>query len=187
MSTESSISIFTRIWFAWVCFFRVWFDGTFASHVWKIHEKKLDPALLNSPQRPQLVVPEQTTISNESALQLLALLQRDGRFIDFLEEDILSFSDAEIGAAARVVHEGCRKTLREHVSLQSIRNEPEGSKITVEAKASSTDVKFVGHVVGTGPYHGVLRHRGWRVEKITLPTALNKQDLHVLAAAEVEL
>src|SRR5262249_23557231 len=47
-----------------------------------------------------------------SALTLLAAFQREGRLVDFLQQEIAGFSDEEIGAAARVVHGGCRKAFQ---------------------------------------------------------------------------
>jgi len=122
------------------------------------------------------------------ALQLLALLQREGRLVDFLEEDVAMFSDADIGAAARVVHAGCRKAIREHVTVEPVRAEAEGARVTLDAAASVAGaIKFTGNVHGSGPFTGVLRHRGWRVTSITLPTAVGTHDVRVVAQAEVEL
>jgi len=122
----------------------------------------------------------------DAALQLLALLQREGRFVDFLEEDVASFGDADIGAAARVVHSGCRKALREHVKLEPVRSEDEGAKVTL-AEASPNEVKLTGNVQGKGPHTGVLRHRGWRAVTVQLPTAVAGHDARIVAQAEVEL
>jgi len=167
----------TRLWFAWVCFFKVLFDGTFAA---RVYAPELPPAP-PPPKAPEAPRPPST----EAALQLLALLQREGRLVDFLEEDVASFSDADIGAAARVVHTGCRKALREHVTLEPIRREEEGAKVTLET--SPAEVKLTGNVQGTGPYAGTLRHRGWRAVEIKLPTAVAGHDARIVAQAEVEL
>jgi hypothetical protein len=121
------------------------------------------------------------------ALQLLALFQREGRLIDFLEQDIAAFADAEVGAAARVVHEGCRKALREHATLQPVRTETEGASLTLAAGFDPAEVKLTGNVQGAAPYKGVLRHRGWRASSISLPVPMRGHDARVLAPAEVEL
>lgn len=119
------------------------------------------------------------------ALQLLAILQREGRLVDFLQQNIDGFPDAEVGAAARVVHEGCRRSLSKHAKLSSIRAESEGTRVTLEDV--STEVKLVGNVTGSAPYRGVLRHRGWRVDELSLPVRIGEHDPHVVAPAEVEL
>ena len=178
----------TRIWFAWVCFFKVLFDGSFAAHA---HAPQLPPA--PPPEAPKVVeaskVVEAPKVveppSTDAALQLLALFQREGRFVDFLEEEVAGFSDADIGAAARVVHSGCRKALRDHVKLEPVRKEEEGAKVTLET--SPAEVKLTGNVAGSGPYTGTLRHRGWRATDVSLPIAVAGHDARIVAQAEVEL
>lgn len=131
--------------------------------------------------------PQLRTAPHEAALQLLGLLQRDARFIDFIEEDVKAYSDADIGAAARVVHEGCRKVLREHFSIQPLRAENEGSRITLPAGFDAAAVRVTGNVVGKAPFTGTLSHRGWRVTDTRLPQLAAGHDAAIVAQAEVEL
>lgn len=181
-ATLESLPFLSRLWFAWVCFFRVLFDGTYAA---ELHSGGPKAALAPPPPpAPKPAEPKETSV--EPALQLLALLQREGRLVDFLEEDVATFSDADIGAAARVVHSGCRKALREHMTLAAVRSEDEGAKVTVDG-ASNGDVKLTGNVSGSGPHTGTLRHRGWKVADVKLPKAVAGHDARVLAQAEVEL
>lgn len=121
------------------------------------------------------------------ALQLLALLQREGRFVDFVEQGIAGFGDGDVAAAARVVHSGCRKAVREHVTLEAVRGEEEGARVTLEAGFDAGSVKLTGNVRGSAPFTGTLRHRGWRAKEAKLPTAAPGHDATVLAPAEVEL
>jgi hypothetical protein len=182
---------FSRLFYAWVVYFRVLFDGEYAALLKsggpkalpepapeKKEEPKPEPKKKEEPPKPP---------STEAALQLLALFQREGRFVDFLEEDVASFPDADIGAAARVVHAGCRKALRDHVKLEPVRTEEEGAKVTLPESFNPAEVKLTGNVQGKGPYSGTLRHKGWRAAEITLPTAVSGHDARVLAQAEVEL
>mgnify|MGYP002665127542 FL=1 len=125
--------------------------------------------------------------SDTSALQLLGLLQREARFVDFVQEDVVAYTDAEVGAAARVVHEGCRKVLGAHFSIAPVRNEPEGSRVTLAAGFDATAVRLTGNVVGQAPFTGTLGHRGWRVTGSELPKLAPGHDAAVLAQAEVEL
>jgi hypothetical protein len=188
------LPFFTRLWFAWVCFFRVLFDGMFAAKLFRLSSApELDvPAPKLIEEKPAAVREQEKTSSEppptDAALQLLALFQREGRFVDFLEEDVASFTDADIGAAARVVHSGCRKALREHVKLAPVRAEEEGAKVTLDASATTNDgVKLTGNVQGSGPHTGTLRHKGWRAIDVKLPTAIAGHDAHIVAEAEVEL
>jgi hypothetical protein len=189
VSEPEPLPFVTRLWFAWVCFFRVLFDGAFAQRAWEARE----PAALPPPPEPPKLEPPKVKViepeapSTTPALQLLALLQREGRFVDFIEQDIAGFPDAEIGGVARVVHEGCRKALHEHVELEPVRAEEEGTAITLQAGFNPSEVKLSGNVAGSAPYKGVLRHRGWRATKATLPVPVAGHDAHVLAPAEVEL
>lgn len=179
----------TRLWFAWVCFFRVLFDGLFAAQAFEVRKTGALPAKAPAPSLPPPSKAKEKPDGpppEDAALQLLALLQREGRFVDFLEEDVATFSDADIGAAARVVHTGCRKALRDHVKLEPVRNEEEGAKVTLP-DASPSEVKLTGNVQGKGPHTGTLRHRGWRAVDVKLPTAVPGHDVHIVAQAEVEL
>jgi hypothetical protein len=117
----------------------------------------------------------------------LALLQREGRLVDFLEQDVDGFADAEIGAAARAVHAGARKALRAHVTVEAIRPEEEEAKVTLAEGFDAGSVKLTGNVSGKAPYTGVLKHRGWRAAKVSLPVAVDGHDVRVICPAEVEL
>ena len=158
---ENALPLATRIWFAWLCFFRVLFDGAFASRAWDAREPKaLPPPPPPEPSKPvaKPVVTPEPAPTNTAALQLLALFQREGRLVDFLEQEIAGFSDQEIGSVVRVVHEGCRKALREHAKLSPVRDEEEGAPVTLEAGFNPAEVKLSGNVQGSAPYKGVLRY-----------------------------
>ena len=136
---------------------------------------------------PVVPAPVAQAMPHATALQLLGLLQRDARFIDFIEEDIQAYGDADIGAAARVVHEGCRKVLREHFTLAPVRAEAEGSRLTLAAGFDAAAVRLSGNVVGQAPFTGTLSHRGWRVTETRLPRLAEGHDPAIVAQAEVEL
>ncbi len=145
------------------------------------------PAPTAAPTLPPPPAPVAQVAPNASALQLLGLLQREARFIDFMQEDIQGYSDADIGAAARVVHEGCRKVLREHFTLTPVRTESEGSRITLPAGFDAASVRLTGNVVGQAPFTGTLNHRGWRATDTRLPQLAASHDPAILAQAEIEL
>lgn len=107
--------------------------------------------------------------------------------MDFLEEDVAQYEDAEIGAAVRVVHEGCRKALHAHFTLLPIRQEPEGASITLEPGFDAAAMRPTGNLVGEPPFTGTLAHRGWRITEVRLPKLASGHDVQVIAPAEVEL
>jgi hypothetical protein len=180
---DEKLPFVTRLWFAWLCFFRVLFDGRFAAGAFALREA---PSLPPAPALPRAPA-SATDHDSVSALQLLALLQREGRLVDFLQQDIASFPDADVGVAARVVHEGCRKALRSHAEIEPVRVEEEGARVKLDQGFDADAVKLVGDVKGEPPYAGVLRHRGWRANRLELPRIVGDHDAHVLAPAEVEL
>lgn len=182
-----SLPFFTRLWFAWACFFRVLFDGVYAAEL-KEGSRALPapPTPAKLPERAP-AAPRPEPPRTDAALQLLALLQREGRLVDFLEEDLAGAEDADIGAAARVVHAGCRKALRDHVKLEPVRSEEEGGRVTLPEGFDAAAIKLTGNVQGHAPYTGTLRHRGWRAASITLPAAVGDAEVRIVAQAEVEL
>ena len=195
--TDERPSFFARLFLAWVAYWRTLFDADFAAGVVQLRRAALPASTEPEPEErpkkekeraapaPKPVVLKEPT--PDAAAQLLGILQREGRFIDFLEEDMSSFSDAEIGAAARVVHDGCKKALHEHFDLAPIRTEEEGSKITVEDGFDAAAIRLTGNVVGKAPFEGALQHKGWRVTKIKLPKLTEEHDAKVVAPAEIEL
>ena len=171
----AQLSFFARFWLAIACWFRIVFDAAFAARV---------AALRSGPaERPTL--PPTAPARSDPALHLLSLLQREGRLIDFCEEELAGFSDAQIGAAARTVHDGCRKALRGAVTLAPVRSEPEGSSVTLAAGFDPQAVRLSGNVVGVPPFSGVLRHHGWKATEVRMPQAGG--DPTLIAPAEVEL
>lgn len=136
---------------------------------------------------PAAPVSHVTEATPDAAVQLLSLLQRDARFVDFVQEDMASFGDAEIGAVARVVHEGCRKVIRQHFSLEPVMHEAEGQSVNLEKGFDAMRIHITGRVLGEPPFKGTLVHRGWRVESVALPAAGKLHDNRLVAAAEVEL
>jgi hypothetical protein len=123
----------------------------------------------------------------DAALQLLALLQQEGRLVDFLEEDLSAYADEQVGAAVRPIHEGCRAALRDRLVLEPILAGAEGATVTVERGFDPAAVRITGNVRGAPPYRGVLRHPGWRSAGLKLPERTGHQDPSILAPAEVEV
>lgn len=151
----------------------------------KIVEKIVEVEKLVHAPAPEPVILKEST--PEAALQFLGLLQKEARFIDFIKEDITNYSDADVGVAARVVHEGCNKALNEHFTLASIRSEQEGEKITLPQGFDASLVRLTGNIIGSAPFTGTLVHRGWQVTDIRMAKLTQGHNANILAAAEVEL
>lgn len=134
--------------------------------------------------RPRVSAAQQ---HRDGALALLALLQREGRLVDFLQEPLDGFSDADIGAAARDVHRGCRKVLDQHLSLEPVMPGSEEAKVDVPRGFDPAEIRLIGEARGEPPFRGTLRHHGWRVVDARLPALAEGVDRTVIAPAEVEL
>ncbi len=196
----SEPSFFARLWMAWVCFFQILFRPPFARAVLPAYDAlrqgKLpsgaDSARDVTPPREPLKEapkppPETPERTHRSALALLALLQREGRLVDFLQEEVAPFSDAEVGAAARIVHEGCRKIVKQYVQVAPVLKEGEGATVTVPAGFDALRIRLTGNVAGQPPYRGAVKHAGWEVTQLSLPSPSEAVDPKILAPAEVEL
>jgi hypothetical protein len=121
----------------------------------------------------------------EGAVQVLGILQREARLVDFLMEDISAYSDEQIGAAVRDVQAQSRKALERYVQLQPVIDGVEETVVKTAGLAAGS-FKLVGNVPPSGtPASGLLRHKGWRAGTIDLPSA--KPGDNVLAPAEIEV
>jgi hypothetical protein len=172
-----------RIFLAIRCFFNMLFGGEL-SHRTLIDLKLVRKGPVAAPAKagPAPYVAS----ASDGALQMLGILQRDSRLVDFLMEDIATYSDDQVGAAVREMHDQCRDSLGRYVTLQPVIDGVEGTF----AKTPSEDpnvVKFVGNVPARPPAGGILRHKGWRAGKVDLPALSGKQDAAVIAAAEIEI
>ncbi|MGR9036698.1 MAG: DUF2760 domain-containing protein [Gammaproteobacteria bacterium] len=151
----------------------------------KVVEKIVEVEKIVHAPAPEPVILKEAT--SDAALQLLGLLQNQARFLDFIKEDIAGYSDADIGVAARVVHEGCNKAIDEHFTLTPVRSESEGSKITLPKGFDAASVRLTGNIVGEAPFSGTLIHKGWQVTSVSLPKLTQGHNPNIIAPAEVEL
>ena len=121
-------------------------------------------------------------------LRVLAVLQRDGRLLDFLQEEIDDFSDAQVGAAVRDIHRDCRKSLRNYLTVAPVLPGEDESEVVVPGDFDPAAIRLTGNVAGPPPFRGVLKHHGWRVEAVHLPAIPGaRDDSAILAPAEVEI
>jgi hypothetical protein len=120
-------------------------------------------------------------------LHLLGLLQREGRLVDFLQEEIELYEDDQIGAAVRNIHGSCRKAIQKNLPIKPIAEGDEGEAITVEKGFDPDAIKLTGRVTGEPPFKGIIRHKGWRAQKLELPDLSAIKDPTIIAPAEVEI
>jgi hypothetical protein len=131
--------------------------------------------------------PQAAAKPSGAPLRLLGLLQREGRLLDFLLEDIQAYPDQQIGAAVRDIHRQCQSALKEHLVLEPVLPQGEGASIDVPPGFDPASIRLVGNVTGQPPFKGTLQHHGWRVKELKLAAPPEGQDEFVLMPAEVEL
>lgn len=176
-----------RLFAAFAAFFAVLFGRKVVVDPKQLATSKPEPQPEPEPALSDLNLRRAET---RGALQLLSLLQREGRLVDFLAEGIDAYSDAQIGAAARDVHRGLRRALGEALPTEPVMPEREHAKVRVDPGFDPRRIRLTGHVVGEPPFTGTLRHHGWRVREVKMPELVRgdgELDLTVVAPAEVEL
>ncbi len=173
-----------RISYAFKSFFAILSSGALPAEV---ADELTAPKAEAAAPAPAITAPTAAVAeSTDRAVQMLAILQRDGRLIDFLTEEIAPYSDAQIGAAVRDLHQSCRQSLLKYVQLEPIIASEEGQAVTVE-EADPAAIKLIGNVTGKPPLRGTLRHRGWRASRVNLPPLADGTGRTVVAPAEVEI
>jgi len=172
-----------RIFLAFRCFFNLLFHGELSPET--MADLGVMPKAAAAPvAAPKPAAPVAKT--SDGALQLLAILQRDSRLIDFLMEDVSGYSDDQVGAAVRELHDQCRDAVARYVTLQPVVDGVEGAFTQAPSKDPNL-VKFIGNVPATPPSGGILRHKGWRAAKVDLPVLAGRQDAAIIAPAEIEI
>jgi hypothetical protein len=185
------IGFWERIALAFRCFFSILFVSAIPDDIaGRLHQPAAPAQETPAPAAPavsRLKEAEPPSDNLDRAVQILALLQRDGRLIDFLSENISAYPDAQLGAAVRTIHETCRQALGQYVELEPILDSEEDQPVTVQAGLDPAAVKLIGNVTGEPPLRRLLRHRGWRVRQLKMPPLSKGVGRMVIAPAEVEL
>ena len=171
-----------RIVLAFRAFFSLVFSGELSAET--LIALNLSRRSTAAPAKAAAPVPAART--SDGALQILGILQRDSRLIDFLMEDVSAYSDDQIGAAVRELHDQCRDAVARYVTLTPVIDGVEGTYAKAPAQDANL-VKFVGNVPAKPPAGGTLRHKGWRATKVELPNLAAKQDATIIAPAEIEI
>ena len=169
-----------RISLSFRSFFSILFSGTLPSDVAqafgysKVIPIKATPTPAAKPQSGPA----------DGAVQILSILQRDSRLIDFLMEDISGATDEQVGAAVREVQSQSRQSLERYLKLQPVIDGVEGTYTKI-SDVDSSAVKLIGNVPASGKAPGgTLRHKGWKADKVELPS---QPPGNTLAPAEIEV
>jgi hypothetical protein len=180
----------TRISYAFRSFFSILFHGEIAAEIVRAlsdsNAAVAGATAASSSAAPRAAAKPEVE-SCDRAVQILALLQRDGRLIDFLSEEVAPYPDAQLGAAVRMIHDSCRKVLDRYIKLEPVIASDEDQPVTVQAGFDPASIKLIGNVTGAPPIRGLLRHRGWRVKEASLPPMPDGSGRSVIAPAEVEI
>ena len=186
------IEFSTRLSFAFRCFLGLLFQGKIPQEVLQAvaaAAAEIAPSpITRAPSTSAKVgddAPNREAL--DRAVQMLALLQRDGRLVDFLQEDVSSYPDGQLGAAVRSIHTSCRQVLDRYIKLEPVLSSEEDHPVTLPPGFDPAAIKLVGNVGGERPVRGVLRHRGWRVAEVTLPSLPHGSGRAIVAPAEVEV
>jgi len=179
----------TRVSYAFRCFFAMLVSGKIPADI--ARELVLSSAgnaaatATSSVKSSSAEKPADT--SSDGAVQMLALLQRDGRLVDFLNEDVSPYPDSQLGAAVRTIHASCRQVLDRYLKPEPFISSEEDQPVTVPVGFDPATMKLVGNVVGEPPLKGLLRHRGWRVKEVSLPSLPRGAGRSIVAQAEIEI
>ena len=181
------IALSTRLSFAFRSFFSLLFQGGIPQDVLRAVAGSAGGVTRTPPVSAKVGGDAANPEAVDRAVQILALLQRDGRLVDFLEEDVSSYADGQLGAAVRSIHTSCRQVLDRYIKLEPVLSSEEDHPVTLPPGFDPAAIKLVGNVGGERPIRGLLRHRGWRVAAVTLPSLPQGAGRAIVAPAEVEV
>lgn len=176
-----------RIILAFRLFFVALFDSVAGAKIEELLAREDAPAAAPA-EPPPPPKPEKKAPVRSEALTLLAALQREARFIDFVQENLEGFGDAEIGAVARDVHRDCGKVLQRMFAVAPAVKEQEGDAVKIPRGFDAGRYRLVGNVAGDPPYNGEVAHHGWEATRLDLPEwSGDAATARVIAPAEVEV
>ena len=172
--------------------FRVFFAVLFSRQA----AQRVAPALAGEPAptpkleapKPEKPAPKPKKPARSEAVTLLAAMQREARFLDFIKEPLDGYADAQVGAAARDVHRDCGLVIERMFAVQPLLAEEEQSEIEVPAGFDSGKYHLTGNVTGQPPFKGRLMHPGWKATRCEIPQWSGSDEAaNIIAPAEVEL
>jgi hypothetical protein len=171
-----------RILLAFRAFFSILFNSLIAEQVSRIFGGGVPaaaPAAVPKPPKPP---------ARSEAITLLAALQREARFVDFVQESLADYTDAQIGAVTRDVHRDCGVALKRFFAMQPAVKDEEGAEVEIPVGFDPTRWRLTGNVAGEPPFRGRLVHPGWEATMCELPTwSGSAAASRIVSPAEVEL
>jgi hypothetical protein len=179
------IAFSTRVSYAFSCFFAILSKGEIPQDI--ARDLIASPSTTSASSPARIAADKAPDDSVDRAVQMLALFQRDGRLVDFLIEDVSPYPDGQLGAAVRSIHDSCRQVLDRYIKLEPVISAEEDQPVSVPPGMDQAAIKLVGNVVGAPPVKGVLRHRGWKVTEVSLPSLPLGSGRKIVAPAEVEI
>ncbi len=141
-----------------------------------LFERRETPAPLPPPVAAKPPPPPPERHPEAEVVAFLGLLQEKGRLVDFLMDDVSIYDDSRVGAAARVVHFGCRDVLQEHFKITPISDAEEGSQVMIPENYSIDEYRLMGKITGNPPFRGILLHKGWKTESVKLPRLIKTEE-----------
>ncbi|OAG28742.1 DUF2760 domain-containing protein [Thermodesulfatator autotrophicus] len=156
-------------------------------------EPSSPPKIKEEPPKKEPITEEKLVVEKKIATQeppeeyvaaFIGVLQKEGRFLDFLSEDLDKYDDTQIGAAVRAIHPKLKQVLFEMIEIAPVIDSKEGSEIIIEEDFDRQAIRLIGNIKGNPPFRGVLRHPGWRYHKVNLPKPRQGK---ILTPAEVEV
>jgi hypothetical protein len=141
-----------------------------------------------SKQPPAKSPAEPPRPARSEAISLLAALQREARLVDLIQEPLDTYSDEQIGGAARNVLRDAASVINRFFALEPASSQEEGASIDVPNGYDPGKFKLTGKVEGNGPFRGKLAHRGWRATACNLPSWTGtKEAALIVSPSEVEV
>ena len=133
-----------RIYLAIRIFFLTLFKAAIAQQVDKLLAGA-HPAPSGAPPQPKPPPAAKPTVRSD-AITLLATLQREARFVDFIQESLAGYSDAQIGAVARDVHRDSAAVIDRLFALKPAVSHEEGAQMDVHAGFDAGRFRLTGNV-----------------------------------------
>jgi hypothetical protein len=120
-------------------------------------------------------------------LHTLSVLQREGRLLDFFDEDLGRYEDAQIGAAVRSIQEDCKRAIKKYIDPRPVVDADEGQPITIAPGFDMDAITLVGDVAGDPPFEGIIKHRGWKAGRKEIPKLSDIRDPAIITPAEIQI